>query len=276
MPQYQAWLRETDPMEAFGSIRDLPLWIIHDDVDPDHGPLSHSVELVERLRALGNSPRFERYNTPPPGPLRFRLMTQQLAWLCEHRRPNASDERSQDNQPSSVADALSERFLVVRGTKGTNDERSDTDRWLHGFTDAWEHTTFVPCRTVDDVKLGEDDEKESNLVLIGNPETNAVWRRLAAALPIKLSRESVEIEGRRYSGNDLSIQAVLPHPDHPERKIIVIGSANLAAALVGTEELAIDGWFGYAIWANDSGKARLLAAERFRVPVGQAGVDFHR
>jgi len=256
---YRTWLQETDPLAHCESLAGTPIQILHDEVDPDHGPLSDSVELVNALHALGTEIEFERRN-PEPWAIRERLFERQLAWACQQRRTDPSDELGVDAsaEPLSVAAVLSERFIVVRGTGGNAEERAAAARWGEAFCAAWKRTTFVDCRVVDDVAITDETQPDSNLVLIGSPASNGVWRRLGAELPLKLMCEQVQILGRSYKGLSLGVQAAFPHPDVPERKILLIGSATPAADF-GTMELAVDGWFSYAIWESAT---RLLCARR--------------
>lgn len=261
---YRAWLQETDPMEAFDPLGDIPMLIMHDEADPDHGPLSQTVELVNKLRAIGGRVQFDHHRTAAPRPIRERLVRDQLAWLCRQRRVDASDEHGLSNAPATVAGALGTRFVVVRATGGDAAGRGAAARWCDEFAAAWQRTTFVPCRIVEDTQLTDAEERGSNLVLVGSATSNKVWNRLADRLPVRMTQDAIEIGGQGYQGRGLSIQAVLAHPEYAGRKLVVIGSADSAAGF-GTQELAIDGWFNYAIWSSESGAPRLLAAERNRI-----------
>lgn len=254
---YRAWLRETDPMESFDLLKNIPICLMHDELDSDHGPLSHSVELVNNLRAIGGRIQFDHYRVPADRPIRTRLVQEQLDWLCKQRRADASDRLSISAGPLSVADSLAERFVVVRPTGGG----AAAQRWCSDFEAAWQRMTFVPCRVVDDTQLKAEDEAQSNIVLIGNAEANRAWIRIIGDLPIKMAPDSIDVAGRHYQGQGLSVQCVFAHPKFPNRKIVVIGSLDSKAGF-GTQELAVDGWFNYAIWETKAGKTTLMAAER--------------
>jgi hypothetical protein len=159
--------------------------------------------------------------------------------------------------------ALADRFVVVEATNGTDADREACRRISRSFQEAWRKSQYGDCRVMADSALTVEEERSSNLVLIGNAETNKAWGQLAAKLPAHLKSDSIAIDGRTFQGKDLAIQGVVVHPDYPERRIVFIGSANPATAVFGTQELAIDGWFDYAIWRNVGGKAELIAAERY-------------
>jgi len=247
---YREWLRETDPLVHGELLAGLPIQIFHDGVDPEDGRLADSVELVATLRALGGGAELIRQR-PVPWAIRERWVWAQLAWACGYQREAASDEPGVDASAEllSVADVLSERFIVVRGTGGTAEERAAAARWCDEFCAAWKRTVFTDCRVVDDVALTDEAQCDSNLVLIGSPASNRVWRRLATALPLKLTCERVEISGETHEGHSLGVQAAFPNPEQPARKVLLIGSAPPEADF-GTMELALDGWFHWAIWSG--------------------------
>lgn len=259
VPAYQKWLQDTDPVAPLASIGGLPIWIIHDGIDSGHGPLSHAVDFVEQARALGNHPRFDRVRDSQEP--RKAVVERQLAWLARQKKvdvtsptPTATQQRGPINR------AIAERFVVVRGTIGTAQDHAASERWCEEFKDAWLRTNFVPCRVIDDDQLAPGEEAESNLVLIGNPRTNSVWRRLESRLPVAMANDEVAVNGRKWEGAGLAIQTWITHPEHPNRKIVLIGARDLSVSGVGTMELALDGWFDFAIWRVVAGAPKLLEA----------------
>lgn len=264
LPAYQAWLRETDPVEFLAKMRDIPMWIIHDGVDPDHGPLRDSVDLVEQAQANGWSPRFDRIRDPSS--VRVTVWERQLAWLSLQRRRTTKTDRkaSPDSCVGPICSAFGGSFVVVEPSQGDKLTREANARIFDSFRHAWQRSQFGDCQTVCDKDLSAEQERTSNLILVGNVDTNLVWRRLASALPLKISRDSIELGGHIWQGDHLSFQAVGVHPEHPDRKIVFIGSANPAMAGFGTQELAIDGWFDYAIWSCATPKTELVTAGRYQ------------
>lgn len=262
--EYRAWLRETDPLARFASLADLPVHVFHDSYDPDHGPLAHTVEFIELARSQGRAPQFDYYRSVPPS--RFRMMEQQLAWLARQRRMNPVEALAPEaaEWDVSLAGVLADRFLVVRGTTGGERERAAAARWCDAFAAAWQESVHVPCRVINDVDLTREDEAESDLVIIGNPATNAVWSRLADRLDAKVAVDGVQVGGQAWVGDALAMQVWRPHPEQSGRKIVLIGAADLERAGVGTMELAVDGWFDFAVWRNTGSRIELFASGRHR------------
>jgi hypothetical protein len=259
---YRAWLQECDPVERLAALGALPIWIIHDSVDPDHGPLAQSVNFHGIARSYDHAPRFELVKDLFSR--RTQMWRKLFTWLVEQRREPSNTSAAgipRSSRKGPISTVFSERFVVVMGSGGDLDEQSAMPHLSKAVQDGWRATQHGDCRVILDTALSADDECTSNLVLLGNAATNLVWSRLASRLPIKLGRDSVELDGQSYKGTDLSVQSLAIHPDHPQRKLVLIGSAKLAEEAFGTQELSVDGWFNYAVWEKVDGRPRLVAAE---------------
>jgi hypothetical protein len=264
-PAYQAWLQATDPVVPLAGIGSLPIWIIHDGVDADHGPLSHSVDLVEQARAVGHKIRFEHEQRRSLPPTRLMVFERQLAWLAQQRRTEPEPlSFVADNRGGPLSRIFAERVVVVEATGGSTADRAANAQLSAEFQDAWRRTNYGPCRVIRDRDLTVEEEQRSHLVLLGNARTNQVWHRLAAQLPVTSTEEGITIDGHSFSGKALVFQAWFLHPDQPGKKVALVGGADLGKASFGTLELALDGWFDYAVWDNESGQPRLVEAERYR------------
>lgn len=256
---YQSWLRQTDPLERLAAIPDLPIWIIHDGVDPDHGPLAESVDFIEEARANGLNPRF----THPKELFSSRLPMWRglLTWLVRQKRPPGNlaisgFPASADEGP--VSRAFAEPFVVVRPTGGNALEQQACKRLVDAFRQTWQKTQYGDCRIVPDVELTPEEEKTENLILLGNERVNRVWARLANRLPFKLGAAGITVRDRQINGPNLSMEAIFWNPDFARRKVVLIGGADLLHMTFGTLDLSVDGWFDYAIWQTAEDKTTLL------------------
>jgi pimeloyl-ACP methyl ester carboxylesterase len=261
---YRKWLQEKAPLNHLKRLANLPMYVVFDGENPEHGTIDGAIDLVSKAESIGFSPKFAEL------PTSLDHMTgwgDLINWIAVQRRPNWSnvlseDEAARERAVGPVARAFAERFVMVEATGGSDADREACGRISRSFQEAWLRTLYGSCRVTTDSALTAEEERSSNLVLIGNAETNKAWARLAEKLPVRLKADSIAIDGRIYQGKDLSIQGVVVHPEYPGRRIVFIGSANPETAVFGTQELALDGWFDYAIWRNVGGKAELTAAER--------------
>ncbi len=272
-PAYHAWLQATDPVAPLAEIGNLPIWIIHDGADADHGPLSHSVDLVEQSRAAGHPLRFDHQRSLKRPPSRLAGQARQiavfervLAWLARQKRAEPAPlAPAADHSGGPLSRAFAERFILVEASGGSESERAANRKLSGDFQDAWRRTNYGPCRVIPDHELAIEEERHSHLVLLGNAGTNLVWNRLAARLPLTMEPARIKIGGRTYEGEALALQAWFPHPEHPGKKVVLIGGARPEQTVFGTLELALDGWFDYAIWGKAQERDGLLAAERHPV-----------
>ncbi len=169
---YKAWLQATDPVRPLASTRDLPVWVIHQGIDPGHGPLAHVVDFVTEARAVGNHPRFDRIRDDRM--TRLSIYERQFSWLAQQRsgKPAPLDFAVAEGGPLSRA--FAERFIVVEATEGSDVDKAANRALSIAFQNAWKDTNFVACRVIKDCELTVGEEQQSNLVLIGNARTNRV------------------------------------------------------------------------------------------------------
>ena len=84
---------------------------------------------------------------------------------------------------------------------------------------------------VDDNKLSAAQIQASNLVLWGDPSSNAVFKKIADKLPVKWTAAGVEFGGKKYGPNSAPL-LIFPNPLNPQ-KYVVLNSGftfNRAAA----------------------------------------------
>jgi hypothetical protein len=122
-----------------------------------------------------------------------------------------------------IDDALFGPVLAVSGTGAP--WSPELQRWsgqeLQRFRDGWDEYLrgTLPERT--DRALTKDDIKRNNLYLFGDPGSNAVLARLLPKLPIRWTRERIEVAGKEFSSADHVPMLVFPNPENPERYVVI-------------------------------------------------------
>ncbi len=124
-------------------------------------------------------------------------------------------------------------FLFVKptGTALTPKLAAWTQREMEHATKQWRAIYRGDAPAVDDTKLTAAQIAESNIVLWGDPSSNAVLKRIADKLPLKWTSDSLEFGGKKYALNHVPI-LVFPNPLNPT-KYVVLNSGftfNRAAA----------------------------------------------
>jgi hypothetical protein len=124
-----------------------------------------------------------------------------------------------------IDDALFGPVLAVSGTGKPWSER--LDRWsnleLQRFRDGWDEYLRGTLPERKDAELTDEDIGDRNLYLFGDPGSNAVLARILPKLPIRWTKDSITVAGRKFSTRDHLPMLVYPNPENPER-YVVIGS----------------------------------------------------
>lgn len=255
--------KSTDPVGHWHELKGTPLWVLHDGAMPGHGELEKSLQFMAEARAAGWRPRFDQ--VPRSDPDSYGGIEMLMGWQAAQRREKPSARRSGGvfaglGSYGPICRGLGDRFVLVEGTGGSEADRVAIRRLSAQFQAAWRTTYATQCSVTTDVALAEADAKDCNLVLLGNAETNAIWRKHTAMIPVSLHTDSVEIAGKKWTGSRLGIQAVFPDRENFSRRLVVIGSADLAVVRFGTMDLSLDGWFDFAVWSH----GEVLTADYFK------------
>ena len=70
-------------------------------------------------------------------------------------------------------------------------------------------------------ELNSDDIRESNLILWGDPDTNAMIAEIADRLPVKWEGDHFKFEGKSYPRNEAVPVFIYPNPLNPDRYVVI-------------------------------------------------------
>lgn len=131
--------------------------------------------------------------------------------------------RKSPGMQGPIDDALFGPVVAVSGTGAPWSE--PLHRWskleLQRFRDGWDQyfRATLPERT--DQTLTADDIRDKNLYLFGDPGSNAVLARILPKLPLRWTKEYVEIAGKRFSTKDHLPMLVYPNPESPSHYVVI-------------------------------------------------------
>lgn len=122
-----------------------------------------------------------------------------------------------------IDDAFMEPFVCVRGT-GTAWSKplqdwstaslelfeTEFDKWLRG-----------KAPVIDDTQLTDELIAQKNLVLFGDPGSNAVLARVVGNLPITWTKDRIEFDGQEYDPATHAVVMIFPNPLNPERYVVI-------------------------------------------------------
>ncbi|NBV87019.1 MAG: hypothetical protein EBS01_12335, partial [Verrucomicrobia bacterium] len=121
-----------------------------------------------------------------------------------------------------IDDAFLSKFIVVRPT-GTPMHPA-TGRWVEAelshFVAQWRRQFRGEITVRDDSSLSEEEISNANLILWGDPASNALIAKIAPKLPLSWNADALEISGKRYNGAAHLPALVYPNPLAPSHYVV--------------------------------------------------------
>jgi hypothetical protein len=122
-----------------------------------------------------------------------------------------------------IDDAFLDAFVFVRPTGTSPHEK--VERWVAEEMDLavrrWRTQMRGDVPIVDDAAVTEEMIATKNLVLWGDPGSNAVLARIAEKLPIQWGATIDAGEGRTWPAGGHVLAAVYPNPLNPSRYVVL-------------------------------------------------------
>lgn len=122
-----------------------------------------------------------------------------------------------------VDHAFMSSFIFVRPTgKPLNDA---VGAWakaeLDHATEFWRRVFRGDALVKDDNALSDDDIKNSNVVLWGDPSSNAVLKKIIGKLPLKWTEDTLEFNGVKYDAAHHAPILIFPNPLNPQKYVVL-------------------------------------------------------
>ena len=143
-------------------------------------------------------------------------------------RDNAGDEpRKRHNLQGPIDDAFMEPFVCVRPTGSAwSTEQTEWAKWtLDRFEREFDHRLRGRVPVVKDTQVTEDLLETKNLILFGDPGSNAMLAKIIDKLPVKWTKDILEVGGQTYKSAEHGVAMIFPNPLNP-RKYVVINSGH--------------------------------------------------
>ena len=134
-----------------------------------------------------------------------------------------SKQHKRKNLQGPIDDAFMEAFLCVRGT-GTPWSLTH-EKWtqftLKRFQNEYDKWLRATIPVITDQSLTEKQIEQKNLILFGDPGSNAIIAKVVEKLPIKWSKKSIEVAGKTYSTQDHGVCLIFPNPLNPDKYVVI-------------------------------------------------------
>ncbi|MDX1966701.1 MAG: alpha/beta hydrolase-fold protein [Planctomycetaceae bacterium] len=122
-----------------------------------------------------------------------------------------------------IDDAFTRSFVCVRGT-GTpwSADHADWANWtLDRFGREYDKYLRGKLPIVNDTQLSDEQLETHNLILFGDPGSNAVLARVVDRLPIQWTKEALEVRGKTYPTAEHGVPLIFPNPLNPHRYVVI-------------------------------------------------------
>jgi hypothetical protein len=125
-----------------------------------------------------------------------------------------------------VDDAFMDSFIFVRPTGTAANEKAGA--WakseMERAIEHWRRHFRGDARVKDDTAITDADITSANLVLWGDPSSNAVMAKVAPKLPITWSGSEIKAGTKTFPAADHSLICIYPNPLNPERYVVLNSS----------------------------------------------------
>ena len=122
-----------------------------------------------------------------------------------------------------IDDAFLDRYIMVTPSAAAWHEKGAS--WAAKEAERarfeWRRQFRGDVLTKQDAQVTEADIASSNLVLWGDPGSNSVLAKVIEKLPIRWTKEVLEVDGKRYPSEGHMPILIFPNPLNPERYVVL-------------------------------------------------------
>jgi dienelactone hydrolase len=127
------------------------------------------------------------------------------------------------NLQGPIDDAFMRPFVCVRGT-GTpwSAAHDDWSQWtLDRFAREYDKWLRAELPVLNDTQVSDELIESHNLILFGDPGSNALLARVVDKLPILWTKSAIEVNGKSYPPDGHGVPLVFPNPLNPHRYVVL-------------------------------------------------------
>jgi hypothetical protein len=158
---------------------------------------------------------------PTDGSLTVSLTSDDGKWRIAD--PNDKSLRKKHGLQGPVDDAFMDSFIFVRPTGTAANEKAGA--WakseMERAIEHWRRHFRGDARVKDDTAITDADIASANLVLWGDPSSNALMAKVAPKLPITWSGSEIKAGAKTFPAADHALICIYPNPLNPERYVVL-------------------------------------------------------
>jgi len=129
----------------------------------------------------------------------------------------------QHNLQGPIDDAFMDSFVMVKPTGQPLSAQIGnwTTAEMKEAAFQWRRQFRGPARIKDDSAISDEDIKNNNLVLWGDPSSNKVLAKIADKLPIKWTAQSITVGDKSYDATKNAPVLIYPNPLNPAKYVVI-------------------------------------------------------
>ncbi len=154
------------------------------------------------------------------------------SWTCQLHKQDGKWElgplpdaktRKRHGLQGPIDDAFMDSFVFVRPTGP--EKHAAVESWVKNESARavreWRRQFRGDARVKDDTGVKDADIADSNLVLWGTPQSNAVLKRIADKLPIHWQGDDIVVGEQKFPAEHHALILICPNPLNPKRYVVL-------------------------------------------------------
>jgi len=152
---------------------------------------------------------------------RFQLHRDGSTWVAG---PDMTEGlRKRHDLQGPIDDAFMDSFLFVRPSGSSPHPRINA--WVEQESvraiEQWRRQFRGDARVKTDSEVTDADIASANLVLWGDPQSNAILKKIADRLPISWDKDRIKLGDRTYPSDTHALILIYPNPLNPNRYVVL-------------------------------------------------------
>ena len=136
---------------------------------------------------------------------------------------NNPELHKRHNLQGPIDDAFMEPFVcVLPSDKPWTESQGLWTQWTYDrFAREFDKWFRGRVPTIKDTELTDELIADKNLILFGDPGSNRVLAKVLSDLPVKWSKDAIEVNGKKFDPSAHGLSLIFPNPLNPNRYVVI-------------------------------------------------------